>query len=1408
MGEIKSMERSGSRVSSVVRETGIDIKYGENTWRPVQSVIDLAQNHLDASTTVYEKRLLGLVGNTQYEPTNKAQQEVVFLLKKIKYSKEPDDSEQAYSALRNVLGGNMPDRKLLTESLKGIDYPLPRVRLRVTNGEESKFIDYNDLRNLPQDWEIVGFRIYDAGSGFDNKLLGIMGASTKKENVSKRGGLGEGLKMSVTHLVRSGATVRLLSRNEDQLWIARPQIKEGSVVFEGKQRKETDPAEKGSITDVDFGSPTFDAKARKEISSALDSRIGEGLGKFALEFRGEEFLPLIDNSVELTNHGVPRGRVYIKGLLVEEIDDLLFSYNLKDKFAIAGRDRKTVKREDLNALIKTTIESFDSVDQIANLLSLVSGNKNFMELQVLDSNLKLSDNKKELWKQAVAQAFNFTLGKDLFASSDLPSHQRRLALENGYHIVNISPKYMQAVSLFESLYGKGNVVSFEHFQWERIDRYAVSKNIFDTDRPLDSKAQAILDRFMNKFKDIISSSGYIWDNSRLRDLKFARRGDSSQFSFDLYGSLFYYNLGRNVLHVKDSGLIKNDFATRADMYVELLKTAMGKHVFDTVTQDLITRMAGKAVGDLRPELLKKFKFQPSSKDHIKFEAPVTYSQELREQDDALIAFYRLVEIVNTPNITKEKLEETLAQMRRSMPKQFATRKLGPSDLGDQSINYSIITNFESYFNRKLYVLDEKFNLIEFTASASNDTILDGGIDKQNVDFPSTPLRLPYRLEDGKSMRLTFFKGNQEMQVLVKRQGNRVFTVRTEDKGATQIVGKGLFSHYFYFGNLKCEIFNNFVRMQKFTIGGENEKVLIEKNERSTALQLEENNRGKDFISSNITLDYGAEVWRDPERILLDVLQNHIDAKKGELPNISYTVVGLEGKVLRVSKDDLKDLSKEWKVIGMNIKDNGDGYTTPYLTGLGKTTKGDEDLGKFGEGLKMLAASAVRQGIKIEIGSRDWVAIPIAYEQTVKDYETGKEQRFSMLGYKMKWLDGREQGSHTNFSVLELGEDQESLTLEQTVKLQEIFTQTSGIGNAWAEWTEVLDPRNSNEYGQRGLDRFVLPPQEKPRTNGAVTLLMDYPGRVFEKGLIIPGDAGKLMMFGYSIDEAIINTRERNTFNPEMLKAYLSDYFSNLTDTEVMEQILRTAKANPKSDFYEYQLLGSASTMTRVLWRQTYHKVFGDNAILSLQPELLAKQTEQRELGYDAYERLSVNMLESFVANESHLENNNLQILPAGLTSFFKDLVYSSEDFTNKLQEMEVELPKESKEKLFVHIQNINRVLLTILESIDSNLDRKRYLNKTISDDRYHNSLEERKENLLRVKPENIRIKNSSFPVSGMVEANQNGEAVISLNYKLLFDSREFLNTYIHEAAHYLSGQPDYAIGFQQFMMTLALSEER
>src|SRR5439155_18500258 len=141
------------------------------------------------------------------------------------------------------------------------------------------------------------------------------------------------------------------------------------------------------------------------------------------------------------------------------------------------------------------------------------------------------------------------------------------------------------------------------------------------------------------------------------------------------------------------------------------------------------------------------------------------------------------------------------------------------------------------------------------------------------------------------------------------------------------------------------------------------------------------------------------------------------------------------------------------------------------------------------------------------------------------------------------------------------------------------------------WIDVLDPRKVNQYGQRGLERFVLPGQDNNNryTDGVVTLLTDRPGDVYERGLLIPGESDQPRMFGYNVDETIIDTRERNAFSEKLLEGYVREYFRNLTDTEVMRQMLQTIKQNPNTNYYEYRFFKSGtntiSERSKALWRQ-------------------------------------------------------------------------------------------------------------------------------------------------------------------------------------------------------------------------------
>jgi hypothetical protein len=1378
-------ERRPQQISHFTRKTDISSEYGERTWRPVQSIIDLVQNHLDANTTTYEKKLLKLVGKQDYDPSNKDQQQTISLMNTIKYSQDQEEVKQAFSSL--PAASNIQDINQLREQLDGINYQKPNMMLKASNGQTTQLVRYDDVKDLPEEWQVIGFSIKDEGSGFDDQLLGMMGASTKKESTGKRGGLGEGLKMSVAHLLRAGADIKLASLNPDSSWTAQPQIIEGKIAFKGVKRQEAGVEFTGSLTHVDFRKATFDEKSREEIVTTLDPRKGEGLGKYVLEFRGDDFIPLINSSNEIASHGVPAGRIYVKGLLVKEKADLVYSYNLGDKWAIEGRDRKNVQQNDLLEETKKAISSISKAEKLTPLVSAIAQKGSQLELKVIDPSLQLGEEQAQAWRDSLKEVFDFEAGNTLFAPDYLSSDRQRLLEEQGYKVILIPPERNKATALFEKLYD-GEIVSSRHF-FEQHEAQTTT-GLIEQDTTVSEKAEEKLTDLKADFMWMLLDSKITRNNrlnfKNLQGLKFAV---AKKTNADPNSSPFEYNRARNTIYVGDTDL--NSFQAQVDLYAEMIKTAVSKEVFDTATQDILTQLAGKAVVKLRPELLEQYT-PIHLNGNTEFQEPVTYTDVERAQDAALADFLSYLRVVNTPNVSQDEVRAALAKM-----KEYEDKEDEPNLAQVKKILSNGITNHLNsifYFDGKLYQADPyTFLIYEKLLIGKGESADESGIPPtellpagkdQYILEANTDYYLPYRLQDGESMQLKFAGEEKDAYILIKRRGNKIFTKRGNEE-TTDIIPlghkKNLTGKY-NFHDDTFAVYNNVININS----NRNYGVKIETNSPSSTAQLPEKNQGKDFIDTKITIDYGGEVWRDQKRILLDALQNHIDAQNGEIPNLSFTVTGSDGKITKVSQIELSELGNEYRIVGVSIQDQGKGYTTPYLSSLGASTKGDEDIGKFGEGLKMLTASAVRQGINVELSSRNWKAKPTSYETTVRDYETGRNKIFTMLGYQMDWTDNNQVGSSTEFSVL-------PSTLEAGQQsLSEV--QLSEREKTWQEWMSVVDPRHTNQYGQRGLDRFIAPKEEDIHTDGIVKVINSQPGRIFEKGLFIPNQATtQPMMFGYDLDESIIDTRERNAYNEGLLDNYLKEYYSNLTDKDLIKRIVEKVKANPDTDFYEYKFFSFSyfpSPKTGALWRQAFYETYGDDAVLSLKPGVQSLYKH-----YASY----IPELKRAVTDEVHLENHNLVTLPENLTLFYKNLVYNSQNFLKDFESADAHLPPADQQQLTSLVHGVNSVLAEIIDEYEANPAKAVVLRKFTS----VQELQEQKDSMLNMTKNSVIVKSKAFPVSGMVE-EKNGHAIVYLNQNVLHNPDQLVDIYNHELAHFLSRQNDYKLDFQRFLMMVAL----
>ena len=133
------------------------------------------------------------------------------------------------------------------------------------------------------------------------------------------------------------------------------------------------------------------------------------------------------------------------------------------------------------------------------------------------------------------------------------------------------------------------------------------------------------------------------------------------------------------------------------------------------------------------------------------------------------------------------------------------------------------------------------------------------------------------------------------------------------------------------------------------------------------------------IETSLTLDYRKSKW-GLERLVLDGVSNHLpDDSKSTLVSVKLKQSG--------EYYDLQIVDPTKPVEEIIFEDNGQGYNAQLLSVLFSTKSADErSVGQFGEGLKLVAATALRESVYIEYQSRNWTAKPYAKHETIATTE--------------------------------------------------------------------------------------------------------------------------------------------------------------------------------------------------------------------------------------------------------------------------------------------------------------------------------------------------------------------------------------------------------------------------------------
>ncbi len=313
------------------------------------------------------------------------------------------------------------------------------------------------------------------------------------------------------------------------------------------------------------------------------------------------------------------------------------------------------------------------------------------------------------------------------------------------------------------------------------------------------------------------------------------------------------------------------------------------------------------------------------------------------------------------------------------------------------------------------------------------------------------------------------------------------------------------------------------------------------------------------LDTSITLDYEKKNW-GVERILLDGIQNNLPSdSKGE----KALVVGLvEDKWIPIKEAKLEPE----KIKAVRFIDDGVGFDVKNLMLLYSTKSEEkESRGQFGEGMKMMSAAALREGLEPEIESQDWKARPFSKTISLKDTRNDQKKSVEQLAFEVSYLNDEKPmvGSRTTF---------------------------------WKTTPEFV-----NEVCQ--IEDKVLPIRENYQPlfkseNGDI--VSRESGNIYAKEIFISKEN---TLLSYNFNDAETN-RDRN----KIVSLSLDDKIQKIIEALPNKNIAKTLlmKSLEEGDFMENRIYFNEPKFPSV-WVEAFHELFGKDAVLDTDfkpPEIL------------------------------------------------------------------------------------------------------------------------------------------------------------------------------------------------------------
>ena len=1160
----------------VYEDTGTEKSYGELTWSNKQILCDTLQNSLDAETRKFisqieaasvvnvEENLTKATDNLEWKSSYL---DMLNLLYVLSYRAGDLDETEKDTLVEKIhekarrLGVEL--RNVDVEHFENSERPdLPQLTYAVRDTKTGKVVralSRDDLMAIPYTdsgrYTLFEWSVSDAGSGYD-VTKSVLYLPTKTNERFSRGVFGEGLKVNQAAIARvPGVTLRIHSQYEEEggnpvAWVRHVQSEGDMVVQRGRNVRRKVAPSTGSGTTIRF---VQNQAENEELQEVLDPRV-TSMESIAAEFGGKDFtypLGIQDGGTAypgVSLHGT--SDQYLQGLSIGTPNEpLLFSYDFHNRNVIAGRDRNHLNR---TVMQKEVVQFWEHVHspalyrELLNRLLFARSSNNTPERSVLFNACKrYLESAATVRDEMLLQEFVQSLG----LRNDVPNY---IASYADGMVSHIDPKIINVVQLqLSCTENEANLIretlaqnnpEFNFLKLPKETPEISSKKGEKDERAFTDKERIFTEKFSWLFIDVKTDCEYA--TGVLQGLGWRTQVDSNiRYQVDKWRSEVCFRVeatndsriitcllpGDGSDPDKTPDLTDKNTLIRVTAEVQVLYLAslmLGKGSFysteraygeyaQLTAQELLDESMGSS-----PDFSDSLSTVHEKADALMREQfkGIRLHKEREGLEDMVVNFEKEVSRLSCPP------ERLLEIGRWCVGGHLAVR--GARDLRDAVLERIVVEGQHAIFVEKDAIGELVLRQIEL-----NETNKIG----EWSGYPA------YRVSED---RIVIPVPTHEKATLAKQEGSsgaRTYAICGDsvvyintDNSSVDNASSG----YPYRALDKdCIRFSDIENLEEYVYSPvpqvrEPEDMLIE-----TGL-----------MKSPITLEYISAHWSDPERIFQDLGQNHMDAGGFEE---RYLVLRDDKKVW-VNKDDLGDS----QILGYELSDSGLGYSPSGIPNMGHTRKRNPFLtGKNGEGLKLAAASAKKNGFDItfaSFGENDrgervaWRADVLTIDEPYT--HDGKTNYAKRLGFQVTTQPMEILGDRSAVTRLELSNDTDATSSER-----------------WNEWVECIDPRNKDSMGNGGIDRILITTegsQGSYDTVGPVTVLYDRPGAIFENGMLIRTDSQDERTFtlGWNFP-SITSTRERTHIDLEMAKAYIRYYFTHTTDERAVEHLLRSIQTH-------------------------------------------------------------------------------------------------------------------------------------------------------------------------------------------------------------------------------------------------------